>query len=222
MVEALGMALPRTATTYTLSPAHEELARRSGATAVGLVRSGIKPSDIMTRAAFENAIRVLIATGGSANYCMHLPVIAHELGIEIGIEDLDRLSDETPYLCHISPNGPRTLDELDSKGGILGVMRELSPLLNLDVMTCTGKTLRENIEDLEGWMGIQPPYAEPPPDTLRPLSKPLLKTGGITVLRGSLAPGARSSAPRGLGGRSTCTRDPPGSSRASLRPRKPS
>ncbi len=189
MAEALGMALPRTATTYTLTPAHEELARGAGAIAVELVKAGIKPSDIMTRASFENAIRVLLAIGGSANYCMHLPAIAHELGIEIGVDDFDRLSDETPYLSHLSPNGPRSLDELDSKGGILGVMKELSPLLNLDVVTCTGKTLRENLKDFDKWMSIQPPYMEPSFDTLRPLSQPLLKTGGITVLRGSLAPG---------------------------------
>jgi len=189
MAEALGMALPRTATTFTLTPTHEELARRAGAMAVELVRSENKPSDIMTRASFENAIRVLLATGGSANYCMHLPAIAHELGIEIGVEDFDRLSRETPYLSHLAPNGPRTLVELDSKGGILGVMKELSPLLNLDVMTCTCKTLRENLQDFDDWMAIQPSYVEPPSDTLRPLTEPLLKTGGITVLRGSLAPG---------------------------------
>ncbi|MEM2906104.1 MAG: dihydroxy-acid dehydratase [Candidatus Bathyarchaeia archaeon] len=187
--EALGMALPRTATTFTISPAHEELARRSGVAAVELVKSGIKPSEIMTKAAFENAIRVLLAIGGSANYCMHLPAIAHELGIEIDEDDFDRLSDETPYLSHLSPNGPRTLDELDARGGILGVMKELSPLLNLDVMTCTGKTLRENLKDFDRWMSIQPSWTEPPPDTLKPLSDPILKTGGITVLRGSLAPG---------------------------------
>ncbi|MFB0503924.1 MAG: dihydroxy-acid dehydratase [Candidatus Bathyarchaeia archaeon] len=188
MAEALGMALPRTATTYTLTPAHEELARRAGAMVVELVGSGIRPSDIMTRAAFDNAIRVLLAIGGSANYCMHLPAIANELGIEIGIEDFDKLSDETPYLCHLTPNGPRNLEELDHKGGILGVMKELSPLLNLDVMTCTAKTLRQNLGDFKKWMSVQPARSEPPFDTLRPLSRPLLKTGGITVLKGTLAP----------------------------------
>lgn len=193
MSEALGMALPRTSTTYTISPAHEELARRSGDMAVWLVKSGIRPSDIMTRKAFENAIRVLLAIGGSANYCMHLPAIAHELGIEIRIDDFERLSDETPYLSHLSPNGPWTLEELDMRGGILGVMKELSPLLNLDVLTVTGKTLGENLKDFEKWMGIQsqprPPYWHSQKDALRPLGDPLLKTGGLTVLRGSLAPG---------------------------------
>lgn len=193
MSEALGMALPRTATTYTLSPVHEELARRSGAMAVELVKAGIKPSDIMTRKAFENAIRVLLAIGGSANYCMHLPAIAHELGIEISIEDFERLSEETPYLSHLSPNGPWTLEELDMRGGILGVMKELSPLLNLDVLTVTGKTLGENLKDFEKWMSLHSPHRLPDTqlskDVLRPLGDPILRTGGLTVLRGSLAPG---------------------------------
>lgn len=192
MSEALGMALPRTATTYTISPVHEELARRSGAMAVDLVRSNIKPSDILTRKAFENAIRVLLAIGGSANYCMHLPAIAHELGIEIGIEDFERLGEETPYLSHLSPNGPWTLEELDMRGGILGVMKELSPLLNLDVLTVTGKTLGENLKEFDKWAGIQPQrglsYEDLSKDVLRPLDDPILKTGGLTVLRGSLAP----------------------------------
>ncbi|MHA2393878.1 MAG: dihydroxy-acid dehydratase domain-containing protein [Promethearchaeota archaeon] len=188
MSEALGMALPRTATTYTLTPAHEELARRSGMMIVELVRSNMRPSQIMTHTAFENAIRVLLATGGSANYCMHLPAIANELDIEIGIDDFDKLSDETPYLSHIRPNGLRDLQELDQKGGILGVMKELSPLLDIDVMTCTSKSLGENIKNFDEWMSIQPATSEPPPDTLRPFNNPILKTGGITALRGSLAP----------------------------------
>ncbi|MBS7609944.1 dihydroxy-acid dehydratase [Candidatus Bathyarchaeota archaeon] len=89
---------------------------------------------------------------------MHLLAIAHELGIEIGIEGFERLSEETPYLSHLSPNGPWTLEELDMRGGILGVMKELSPLLNLDVLTVTGKTLGENLKDIGILMSLQPPY----------------------------------------------------------------
>ena len=145
LAEALGISLPRTATTYATSPAHRHLSLQAGQQVMELVRRDIKPSDILTREAFENAIRVNMAIGGSYNTFIHLPAIAYNVGVEITAEDLDRLSDSTPYLCHIGPNGPCLLGQLDQVGGIPAVMKVLAPLLHLDVMTVTGRTLRENL-----------------------------------------------------------------------------
>jgi len=181
--EALGIALPHTATTYANSPEHRHISVRAGQQVVELVRRGIKPSDILTKEAFENAIRVNMAIGGSYNTFIHLPAIAYQLGIEITAADFDRLSDTTPYLCHIEPNGPCLLSQLEKMGGILAVMKVLEPLLHLDVMTVTGKTLRENLA------GVQIDWSQlPHTDVLRPLENPLRPSGGLTLLKGNLAP----------------------------------
>jgi len=181
--EALGIGLPRTATTYANSPEHRHLSVIAGQKVMELVRRGIRPSDILTREAFENAIRVNMAIGGSYNTFIHLPAIAYQVGIKITAEDFDRISDTTPYLCNIGPNGPCTLSQLDVMGGIPAVMKVLEPLLNLDVMTVTGRTLRENLAGIEiDWAKL------PHPDVLRPLKDPVRPTGGLTLLKGNLAP----------------------------------
>ncbi len=181
--EALGMALFHTGTTFGTDHAHRQLAQRSGAALVNLVRRGIKPSDIMTPEAFQNALRVNMAIGGSINSFIHVPAIAHELGITITAEDFDRISDSTPYLANLQPNGPWNLEDLEAVGGIAAVMKVLEPLLHTDVMTVSGRTLREELAGVEvKW------DARAHPDVLRPLDEPLMTTGGLNLLHGSLAP----------------------------------
>jgi len=183
LTEALGMALFHTGTTFGTDHAHRQLAQQSGAALVNLVRKGIKPSDIMTPEAFENALRVNMAIGGSINTFIHIPAIAHELGITITAEDSDRISDSTPYLANIQPNGPWNLEDLEAVGGIAAVMKVLAPLLHLDVLTVTGRTLREELADVEvKW------DARADANVLRPLEDPILPTGGLNLLHGSLAP----------------------------------
>jgi dihydroxy-acid dehydratase len=183
LAEALGMALFHTGTTFGNSHPHRQLAQQSGAALVNLVRRGIRPSDILTRAAFENAIRVNMAIGGSINSFIHIPAIAHELGITVTAEDFDHLSDATPYLCAIQPNGPWGLDDLEAAGGIAAVMEVLEPLLHLDVLTVSGRTLGEELAQVRvNWDGRA--HA----DVLRPLDDPLLPTGGLNLLHGTLAP----------------------------------
>ena len=183
LAEALGMALFHTGTTFANSYEHRQLAQKSGAALVSLVRRGIKPSDIMTKEAFENAIRVNMAIGGSINSFIHIPAIAHELGIEITAEDFDRLSDQTPYLCNLQPNGPWNLEDLEAVGGIAAVMKVLEPLLHTDVLRVSGRTLKEELAEVEvRW------EARANPDVLRPLEDPFLPTGGLNLLKGNLAP----------------------------------
>ena len=183
LAEALGIALPRTATTYANSPAHRHLALQSGQQVVDLVRRDITPSRILTRGAFENAIRVNMAIGGSYNTFIHLPAIAYQVGVTLTAADFDRLSDSTPYLCSLGPNGPCVLSQLDRMGGILAVMKVLEPLLDLGAMTVTGKTVGELLERVHiDWSQL------PHPDVLRPLDNPVGAAGGLTVLRGNLAP----------------------------------
>jgi dihydroxy-acid dehydratase len=183
LAEALGMALFHTATTFATDHPHRMLAQQSGAALVNLVRKGIRPSDIMTREAFENALRVNMAIGGSINSFIHLPAIAHELGIALTAQDFDRISDATPYLCNLQPNGPWNLEDLEATGGIAAVMKVLEPLLHTDVLTVTGRTLKEELADVcVNW------DARVDPNVLRPLDSPILPTGGLNLLRGSLAP----------------------------------
>ena len=183
LAEALGMALFHTATTFATDHPHRQLAQQGGAALVNLVRRGIRPSDILTREAFENALRVNMAIGGSINSFIHVPAIANELGIAITAQDFDRISDATPYLCHLQPNGPWNLEDLEAVGGIAAVMKVLEPLLHTDVLTITGRTLKEELAEVRvNW------EARVDPDVLRPLEDPILPTGGLNLLPGSLAP----------------------------------
>jgi dihydroxy-acid dehydratase len=183
LAEALGIALPGTATTYANGAPHLHLSLQAGQQVVELVRRGIRPGHILTRGAFENAIRVNMAIGGSYNTFIHLPAIAYQLGIRLTAADFDRLSDTTPYLCSLSPNGPCVLSQLGQAGGILAVMKVLEPLLDLEAMTVTGRTVGGNLESVRVDFDMLPH-----PDVLRPLDHPLRPTGGLCVLTGNLAP----------------------------------
>lgn len=178
--EALGIALPGNGTIPAVEAARLRLAKEAGMRVVELVREGLKPSDILTREAFENAIAVDMAFGGSSNTVLHLPAIAHEVGIELRLEDFNRISDHTPHLCNLSPAGPHHLQDLHRAGGIRALMGELAKggLLHTDVMTVTGKRLGEVIE------GAQVLDRE----VIRSLDEPYHRTGGLVALFGNLAP----------------------------------
>jgi len=180
LTEALGMALPGNGTIPAVSAARIWLAREAGAKIMELVERGIRPSDILTEEAFANAIAVDMALGGSTNTVLHLPAIAHEAGIELGLELFDRISRRTPYLTKMSPAGPYHLQDLDEAGGVSAVMRELSrgDLLELDALTVTGRSLGENIAGA----------AIKRPEVIRTLEEPHRSEGGIAILRGNLAP----------------------------------
>jgi dihydroxy-acid dehydratase len=180
LTEALGMALPGNGTIPAVSAARIRLAREAGAKIMELVERGIRPSHILTEEAFANAIAVDMALGGSTNTVLHLPAIAHEAGMELGLELFDRISRRTPYLTKMSPAGPHHLQDLDEAGGVSAVMRELSrgDLLELEAMTVTGRSLGENIAGAT----IRRP------EVIRTLEEPHRPEGGIAILRGNLAP----------------------------------
>ena len=178
MAEALGMALPGSATPFATGARRLALARKSGERIMELVKDGIRPSSIMARSAFENAIAVDMAIGGSTNTTLHLPAIAHELGIRVDLKDFDMISRATPCLCMVKPNGPHNFSELDKAGGIPTVMKMLKPLLHLDALTVTGHTVGENIAHASAGNG----------DIIRTLDTPYLEEGGIAALYGNLAP----------------------------------
>jgi dihydroxy-acid dehydratase len=193
MAEALGMALPGTA----LVPASlfdiRRLARQAGRQVMQLAQTGLKPSDILTQAAFENAVKVHAALSGSTNALLHLPAIAHELGIEIDAQLFDRINREIPYLVNVQPSGKHVSEMVWYAGGVPRVQLELKNLLDLDVMTVTGKTLGENLEQLEaeGFFprgeGYLANYSIRREDVIYPLGKSN-SFGSIAVLKGNLAP----------------------------------
>ena len=178
VAESIGMSLPGCATALAVSSEKERIAKKSGERVVGLVKEEIKPSDILTRVAFENAITVDMALGGSTNTVLHLKAIAKEAGLDLPLEVFDEIARRTPHLCDMRPGGPHDLAELDAAGGIPAVMRLLSDRLHLDAITVTGATVKENIKDALLY----------DTDVIRPLENPIHKEGGISVLRGSLAP----------------------------------
>jgi dihydroxy-acid dehydratase len=193
MSEALGMALPGTA----LSPASlfeiRRLARRAGRQIMALSQKGIKPSDILTKQAFENAIKVHAALSGSTNALLHLPAIAHELRIEIEAELFDRINRETPYLVDVQPSGKYVSEMVWYAGGVARVQVELKDMLDLNVLTITGKTLGENLEQLEkeGFFhrgeGYLANYGLKREDVIRPADEGK-GYGSIAVLKGNIAP----------------------------------
>jgi len=180
MAEAVGMALPGSATVHATDTKKMWIAEESGSQAVHLVEEGITPSKIMSEKAFENAIRVVLAVGGSPNLVLHLPAIANELGIQLSLDKFDKLSRETPYIVHASPAGPYTLKDIDEAGGIPAVMRSLAEAgkFNLDCLTVTGKSAGENIRDAQITR----------PEVIRSANTPISTEGGLAVLRGNLAP----------------------------------
>ncbi|WP_213974314.1 dihydroxy-acid dehydratase [Tepidanaerobacter acetatoxydans] len=180
LTEALGMGLPGNGTIPASSGARIALAKKAGMQVMEMVKQDIKPRDIMTREAFENAITVDMGMAGSTNTVLHLPAIAHEAGIKLELDIFDKISQRTPYLAKLAPSGHYHVQDFHEAGGIPALMKELSRkgLLNLDLMTVTGKTIGENIADAE----IENT------DVIHPLENPYRETGGLAILRGNLAP----------------------------------
>ena len=180
LCEALGMALRGNGTIPAVYSSRIELAKHAGMKVMELLKNDIRPRDIMTKEAFNNALTVDMALGCSTNSMLHLPAIAHECGIEINLDIANTISAKTPNLCHLAPAGRTYMEELDEAGGVYAVMNELSKknLLNTDCITVTGKTVGENIEN-----AINLNH-----DVIRPIENPYSETGGIAVLRGNLAP----------------------------------
>ncbi len=178
LTEALGMSLPGCGTALAVGALKLRIARESGERILGLMKEDLKPSDIMTAKAFENAIMVDMAIGGSTNAVLHLSAIANEMGVSLPLTLFDEISKRVPHLCNMSPSGPYALEDLDAAGGIPALMKELSSLLHLDAVTVTGKTVEHNIEKAEVINA----------KVIRPLSNPVHKEGGIAILRGNLAP----------------------------------
>ncbi|HEX8092385.1 dihydroxy-acid dehydratase [Jatrophihabitans sp.] len=180
--EALGMSLPGSAAPPAPDSRRDAYAERSGEAAVHLVDAGITARTILTRQAFENAITVVMALGGSTNAVLHLLAIANEAGVELDITDFNRIGDKVPHLADMKPFGRFVMTDIDRIGGIPVVMRALldAGLLHGDALTVTGRTLAENLKQL----------APPVPDgeVIRSMASPIHRTGGITILHGSLAP----------------------------------
>lgn len=180
LTEVLGMALPGNGTIPAVYSARLRLAKETGRKIMELVRNDVKPRDIMVREAFENALTIDMALGCSTNSMLHLPAIAHECEIEIDLDMANDISKKTPNLCHLAPAGNHFIEELEEAGGIPAVMNEISKknLLHTELLTCTGKTIKENISGCE----IKNT------DIIRTAKHPYSSQGGIAVLKGNLAP----------------------------------
>ena len=180
LTEAIGMGLRGNGTIPAVMSARLRLAKHAGMKIMELVEKDIRPRDIMTEAAFHNAETVDMALGCSTNTMLHLPAIAHECGIDLSFDMSNEISAKTPNLCHLAPSGNTYMEDLERAGGVYAVMAELNKagLLNTDVMTCTGKTVGEN---LSGVLNLNP-------EVIRPIENPYSKTGGIAVLKGNIAP----------------------------------
>jgi dihydroxy-acid dehydratase len=180
IAEALGMALPGSAAIPAVHADRLRAAEASGRRAVELVKKPIRPSQIITEKSVENALRVLLAIGGSTNAIVHLTAIAGRVGVNVDLRRLNEISDSTPVLVDLKPTGQFYMSDLYAAGGVGAVLRELKPLLNLDAMTVTGETLGERLAHEEGaWVDRA---------VVRPLAEPLAKEGGLVALFGSLAP----------------------------------
>jgi dihydroxy-acid dehydratase len=182
IAEALGMSLPGSAAPPSADRRRDKWAQRSGEAVVNLLRLGITARDIMTKKAFENAIAVLMAFGGSTNAILHLLAIAREAEVDLKLEDFNRIADKIPHLGDLKPFGRYVMNDVDRVGGVPVVMKALldAGLFHGDVMTVTGKTMAENLA------GINPP--DPDGKIIRSMSNPIHKTGGISILMGSMAP----------------------------------
>ena len=178
--EALGMALPGNGTIPAVDPDRLRIAKETGMALVRLVEAGTTPDQIMTLDAFKNALAVDMAVGGSTNSLLHLPAIAHELGIKLDLDDVDRICATTPNLCRIVPSGTHHMEDLHEAGGIPAVLGELETVgaVDLDIPTVTGGTLRENVG---GRRSLNT-------EVIRPADNPYAPKGGLAVLRGNLAP----------------------------------
>ena len=180
-IEALGMSLPGAASIPAVDRRDEGVAHSAGKVLYNLLERDIKPRDIMTREAFENAISVVVAMGGSTNSVLHLLAMAHEAKVDLEMDDFDRLSRRTPYLTDLRPGGRYVMSDLDRSGGVPVVMKELlgAGMMHGDVMTVTGSTLAENLQDFDRL---------PDSKVIYPVSSPRSPTGGLVILKGNLAP----------------------------------
>jgi dihydroxy-acid dehydratase len=180
--EALGMALPGSSSPPAVDRRRDGFAHKSGAAVVELLRQGITARQVMTREAFENAIAVVMALGGSTNAVLHLLAIAREAEVELSLDDFNRVGDSVPLLGDLKPFGRFVMNDVDRVGGIPVVMKALleAGLLNPECLTVTGKTIGQNLAD------IDPPEVDGA--IIRSMSKPIHATGGLTILHGSLAP----------------------------------
>ena len=182
-IEALGMSLPYSASAPAVDPEKIDECVRAGAALKHLLEIDLKPSDIMTRESFENAMVVITALGGSTNAVLHLIAMARALDIDLTLDDFQSVSDRIPFLADLKPSGQYVMQDLHNIGGTPAVMKFLleEGLLNGDCMTVTGKTLAENLESLPGFKSGQ--------DIIKPMSEPIKRTGHIQILKGNLAPG---------------------------------
>ena len=180
LTEAIGMGLPGNGTIPAVYSARIRLAKHAGYAVMNLVKNNIRPRDIMTKEAFMNAMTMDMALGCSTNTMLHLPAIAHEAGVQIDMEVANEVSSRTPNLCHLAPAGATYMEDLNEAGGVLAVMSELvkKDLINLDVLTVTGKTVKENLEGVKNL----------DPEVIRPIENPYMPNGGIAVLKGNIAP----------------------------------
>jgi dihydroxy-acid dehydratase len=184
VAEALGMSLPGSASPPAVDEARKVFAYESGRALMRLMRRGILPRDIMTKEAFENALTVALAMGGSTNIALHLPAIAHELGITLTFDDFTRITCRTPHIADMTPGGKYVMEDLHRVGGVPVVMKTLldAGLLHGDCITVTGKTVAENLKKVKNAEQLTRQ------DVVYPVSRPLRESGGIVIVKGNLAP----------------------------------
>ncbi len=182
IAEALGMSLPGSASPPAIDSRREDDARRAGEAVVNQLRLGLTPRKIMTKAAFENAIALTSALGGSTNAVLHLLAIANEAGVALELDDFNRIADKVPHIADMTPGGKFHMSDLDKVGGVPGVLKHLldNDMINGDCMTVTGKTMAENLAEMD--------LAEPDGVVVHPVDAPIHSEGGINILTGSLAP----------------------------------
>ena len=181
LTEALGMSLPNCATSHAVSGKKIQIARSSGRQIIELLKNNVTPSKIMTQEAFENAVMVDLALGGSTNTTLHIPAIAHELedkGVKVDLDLFEEYNKKIPHIAAISPSGEYTMLDLDKAGGIPAVLTELKDKIHCNTLTCTGKSLEENIQD----------SIVTNQEVIRPLDNPFHQEGGLAILKGNLAP----------------------------------
>lgn len=180
LTEVLGMGLKGNGTIPAVYSERLKLAKHAGMQVMELLKKNIRPRDIMTEAAFKNAIAADMALGCSTNSMLHLPAIAHECGIDLDLELVNEISEKTPNICHLAPAGHTYMEDLNEAGGVYAVLNELAKkdLIDTSCLTCTGKTVAENIAGC----------VNKDPETIRPIENPYMPNGGIAVLRGNLAP----------------------------------
>jgi dihydroxy-acid dehydratase len=178
MTEALGMSLPYCATALANGALKQRIAKETGQKIVELTKKDIKPSQIMTQNAFENAAAVDMALGGSTNTVLHLSAIANEAGAKLNLSTYDEIGRKVPHLCNMVPTGAFDMEDLGNAGGLPALIKELKPFVHFDALTVTGKTVGENVADAKVINA----------EVIRPLNNPVHKEGGIAILKGNLAP----------------------------------